>query len=333
MYSYASGSAAASTLMPFTAPPQNTNPAGLSAQGAAVGQAAGTSAGAHSSSVLSQLVSRVPNVLQGLASGTGLGPATGLGDPLSGSMGSILGNSADLLNFGSGLTFVASGVVFLLGPLLAGPIAGGLPISSLGWSGAELGASGVASLLAGAPGALSLGGVGMSAGLGRAASIGGLSVPPTWAGTAPALTRATMALPEPALVGLPQAEVDALGPGYGGMLPGSLMAAAAGGGGAAGGGWAGTRAGAATQSRGAMRTPYGPRPTVIPQAAREASVHAGTHGPAMWPDQRPQVSEGTLGESVRGEINDLRKQLAELAMERDALMRSLAFWARGATGQ
>jgi hypothetical protein len=32
---------------------------------------------------------------------------------------------------------------------------------------------------------------------------------------------------------------------------------------------------------------------------------------------------------VRDEINDLRKQLTDLAMERDVLMRSLALWARG----
>ena len=217
-----------------------------------------------------------------------------------------------------------------------------MPALSLGASGPELGASGAAGLLGAAPGALGLGSAGMSAGLGRgevlaglgrAGSIGGLSVPPSWAGAAPASSRAAMALPEPTLVGLPQAEVDGFGPGYGGMLPGSLMAAAAGGGGAAGGGWAGTRAGAAAQSGGGARTGYGARPTVIPQVAREAGLHEGTRGQATWPDQRAQVGEDTLSENVRGEINDLRKQIAELAMERDVLMRSLAIWARGTTGQ
>jgi PPE-repeat protein len=331
MYGYASGSSAASTLTPFSTPPQNTNPGGVGAQGAAVGQRAGTSAAGHSQSVLSQLVSTVPNVLQGLASG----------DPTGSSVGSTLGNSADLLNFGSGLSFVASGVLFVVDPLLTGPISGALPALALGSYGPELGASGAAGLLS-TPGALGLGSAGMSAslgrgevlaGLGRAGSIGGLSVPPSWAGAAPASSRAAMALPEPTLVGLPQAEVDGLGPGFGGMLPGSLMAAAAGGGGAAGGGWAATRAGASAQSGGGARTRYGAPPTVIPQVAREASLHEGTHGQATWPDQRAQVGEGTLSENVRAEINDLRKQIAELAMERDVLMRSLAIWARGATGQ
>ena len=320
MYGYASGSAAASRLTPFTAPPQDTNLAGVGAQAAAVGQATGTSAAANTASVLSRFVSTLPNVLQGLASGAASG------DPIA--------TSADFLNYASGWTFVASGVLFILGPLLTGPIAGALPATFPGWSGVGLGAAGL--LGAGTPGAAglvtagtstSLGPTGVLAGLGRSGSIGGLSVPPTWAGAAPAITRAT--LPEPTLVSLPEAELDGLGPGWAGMLPGSFMAAAAGGGGAAGGGWAGTRAGAATQSGDGTRTRYGSRPTVLPQVAGEAGLPEGTRGQARWPDQRAQVGEGTLSENVRAEINDLRKQIAELAVERDVLMRSLALWARG----
>jgi PPE-repeat protein len=44
MYGYAAGAAAASTLTPFTEPPQTTNTAGLAAQGGAVANAAGTAA-------------------------------------------------------------------------------------------------------------------------------------------------------------------------------------------------------------------------------------------------------------------------------------------------
>src|SRR5208283_6123157 len=43
MYGYAGSSAAAATLTPFTAPQQNTNPAGLSAQSAAVSKSIGSS--------------------------------------------------------------------------------------------------------------------------------------------------------------------------------------------------------------------------------------------------------------------------------------------------
>jgi PPE-repeat protein len=320
MYGYASGSAAATTLTPFTVPPQNTNPAGVGAQVAAVGQATGTSAAAPSSSVLSQLVSAVPTLLQELASA----------DPSGSSMASILGGSADWLDFGSGFTFVTSGVLFLLAPFLNPIGAGALPITSLGAAGLSGG---------GTPGALSLGSAGtlaglgrteVSAGLGRAASIGGLSVPQTWTWAAPETAREAMTLPEPTLVGLPQAEVDGLEPGYGGMLPGSLMAAAAGGGGAAGGSWAGQRAGGtqpragATSSRAAPRPALMPRPALIPQLARESGLPEATHGLAMWPDQRVQRGEGPPRENLRAEIDDLRRKIAGLAIERDVLMRSLA---------
>jgi hypothetical protein len=53
----------------------------------------------------------------------------------------------------------------------------------------------------------------------------------------------------------------------------------------------------------------------------------------MWPDQRARGGEGPLSESVRDEINDLRKQVADLAMERDVLMRAAALWAKEAMGQ
>jgi hypothetical protein len=62
--------------------------------------------------------------------------------------------------------------------------------------------------------------------------------------------------------------------------------------------------------------------------AREVAQHQGTPGQATWPDQRAKAGEGPPGQNLRDEINDLRKQIAELAMERDVLMRSLALWAR-----
>ena len=55
---------------------------------------------------------------------------------------------------------------------------------------------------------------------------------------------------------------------------------------------------------------------MVPQTGREASV-AG------------QGAESWTSESLRDEINDLRKQITDLAMERDVLMRSLALWATG----
>lgn len=328
MYGYAGESAAASALTPFTAAPQNTNPARVGAQAAAVGQASGTVAPAHTSSVFSKLVTSIPTVLQELASG----------DPIGSSMGSILGNSADWLNFGSGFTFVTSGALFLIAPFLTDPIAAGaLPIASLG---AELGTSSAEGLLGSStPGALSLGSAGtlaglgrteVSAGLGQAPSIGRLSVPQTWAWAAPETAREAMTLAEPALVGLPQAEIDGPGPGYGGMLPGSLMAAAAGGGGAAGGSWVGQRAGGtqprggATSSRDTPSPTVMPRPTVIPPLAREGGLPQAAQELAMWSAQRVRRGQSPPTENLRAEIDDLRRKIAGLAMERDVLMRSLA---------
>jgi hypothetical protein len=67
----------------------------------------------------------------------------GLGNLVNKPMGSILGNAADLLDFGSRWTFVAIGGLFGLGPLLTGPIARGLPVSSVGCYSPQLGMSDV----------------------------------------------------------------------------------------------------------------------------------------------------------------------------------------------
>src|SRR5580693_8755314 len=64
MYGYAGSSAAATTLTPFSAPTQNTNPAPTGTQAGAVASAAGTSSGTAQSAL-----SGVPNMLQSLASG------------------------------------------------------------------------------------------------------------------------------------------------------------------------------------------------------------------------------------------------------------------------
>ncbi|UXA05865.1 PPE family protein [Mycobacterium sp. SMC-2] len=66
MYQYAAGSAAACEVTPFAPPPQVTNPAGLAEQATAVGRAA---AGAGSES-LADIVSSVPTTLTQLAAPT-----------------------------------------------------------------------------------------------------------------------------------------------------------------------------------------------------------------------------------------------------------------------
>jgi PPE-repeat protein len=318
MYAYASGSAAASRLSAFTDPPQTTDPTGVSGQDAAVGRATSSSA-ASSPKAFAQVMSTVPNVLQTMAGETS--------DP------------SPFLNVGAGGTYIASGVLFILGPLLTGPIAGALPTTSLGFAAPALGAAGAAALLSDTtPIAPSVGRAGVLAGLSRAGSVGGLSVPQAWGGVTGEMPRAVMAIPAPALVGFPEAEVDPLGTGGGGMLPGSLMAAAAGGGGAAGGGYAATRGAGSAQRNGtaqpggttppdeSKRARYRPPASVIPQAARGADVGGRLPGQSGL---RDQGGESWSPETLRDEINDLRKQLTDMAMERDVLMRSLSLWARG----
>ena len=78
MYGYAGASAAATTLTPFSAPTQNTNPAGTGTQAAAV-----ASAGTGAPGALSQLLPQVPSTLQSLASGgTSRGMPNMLSNPL-----------------------------------------------------------------------------------------------------------------------------------------------------------------------------------------------------------------------------------------------------------
>ena len=63
MYGYAGSSAAAATLTPFTAPPQNTNPAGLGAQITAVTKAFGSSTGISPETIVQQILADINNAL------------------------------------------------------------------------------------------------------------------------------------------------------------------------------------------------------------------------------------------------------------------------------
>jgi transposase len=64
----------------------------------------------------------------------------------------------------------------------------------------------------------------------------------------------------------------------------------------------------------------------IAQVARELGLHEGTLGRWVNLDRRARDGEGPLSESERDELNRLRKENAELAMERDVLKRSAALW-------
>jgi PPE-repeat protein len=182
MYGYASASAAASTLTPFTEPQPVTNPAGLAAQAAAVAHAAGMPAGTANTqavvSGMSRLLSAVPGALQQLAQGTTSGLSTS-----GGGLSSLLATSP--LEYLTLLTpYIAS-----IGTARLGLQAASFTKASAG-SVSSTRAFGLASLpqptaASGlTTGAASTPVVGQ---LGRAASAGGLSVPQNWATSAPVI--------------------------------------------------------------------------------------------------------------------------------------------------
>jgi PPE-repeat protein len=214
MYGYAGSSAAASTVTPFSSPPETTNAAGAASQAGAVAQATGTSSSAGVQSTLSQVVSTVPNALQGLSSplsaaGTnpfapGSNTATtgiaGLLNTLDGQTGSAVGSflSSGLMNgFLSGnwvnpasvspaVTSAFADIGFLavagqgFGGLNPGLLTGATAPSAMSAAGLAHAGSAVGAI--GSPG---LGGSAVSAGMGRATLVGTMSVPQSWAAATP----------------------------------------------------------------------------------------------------------------------------------------------------
>jgi PPE-repeat protein len=242
MYGYAGSSAAATQLTPFSAPAQNTNPAGLVAQSAAVSQATGTAAGSSTQSTLSQLTSAVPSALQNLASpGSATSSTSGLGGIVGLLTGSGSGNSsldsfwnqwgpnANIWNtiFSSGFYMPSNTMGAFMGLLGAGGAANAAGDVAGGAASAAGAASGAASAL---PSVAGLGGLGqaVSAGLGRAASLGPLSVPPSWTAVAPPVSPIVSALG-----GTPLTAPPAVAAGMPGLAPtgmagrGAAVAAAA----------------------------------------------------------------------------------------------------------
>jgi transposase len=71
----------------------------------------------------------------------------------------------------------------------------------------------------------------------------------------------------------------------------------------------------------------------IAQVARDLGVNEGTLGNWCAQERRARAGgDGALSESERAELNRLRKENAELAMQRDVLKRSTALWVREAMG-
>jgi PPE-repeat protein len=193
MYGYAGASASATTLTPFSSPHQNTDPGGSAGQAAAVGQAASTSAGNAQGTI-----SAVPQALSAAAAPAQTDPLSTLSNLIS----VFLSAPTDLIT------------LFGLVPAdaLSGPV--DLPIAFLGtvygentdnivsgWKGTEPWPGTADAPIQPFPATLQSlppGGVPaptMSAALGEANMVGGLSVPSNWTVAAPEIRSVALTSP------------------------------------------------------------------------------------------------------------------------------------------
>ncbi|BBZ46727.1 PPE family protein [Mycobacterium parmense] len=228
MYGYAGSSAAATRLAEFTLPQPTTSPTGLTAQSAAVAE----------QSTLSQMVAAVPTSLQRMAYPASAAPRTQAVDILrllltgSGSGNDALdgfwntwGPNGNIWNtvFSSGFYMPSNTLAPFLG--LTGGEASGQTAAAAGEAAAGAAGEEVAGPVVGIAGP----GPAFAAGLGQAATLGPLSVPPSWTASAPlsgplasSLGGTPMVAPPPAMAaGLPGVPLGggAAGQGYGRAVP------------------------------------------------------------------------------------------------------------------
>lgn len=214
MYGYAGSAAAASTFMPFTIPPETTTSAALTGLFAAVTQAASTLVGtaAQTVSPLTSAVSApvgslattpltyaaVPGALQGIASSVSLTSSSSTPSltALASSSAALTSGTSLVSSAGSSASMSTLGVSMLgsAGSLMnsMGPASGGVTgqFQALGSAlGTGFGPG------AGAFSSPGMGGGAVTAGVGRAASLGVLSVPQGWTSAAPAFNQVASALP------------------------------------------------------------------------------------------------------------------------------------------
>ncbi|WP_231993755.1 PPE family protein [Mycobacterium sp. 852002-50816_SCH5313054-b] len=307
MYGYAGASAAATRLTAFGTPPPTTNQAGTTSQGPAVGNAAAAATGSSTQSTLAN----VPNLLQGMSAPAASAPAANPiidylngPNPILNTLNSYPFQTFHTLSAGTvgyqilseGLNFDASGAMLTLAPPVAAawnPLVNSLsaPAAAAPAAGAAAGA-GLASNVAGTSGA------GASAGLGEAATVGNLSVPPSWGGS-PAIRLAATALPATALDGSPLAGLAAPGTFYGGMPPMGPVASV-------------------------VNAPRGEGPRARSRHKVVAALPGEQEDPAA-PWVKPGApADGDGAVSERDELNQLRKAVADVTRQRDVLKRTAA---------
>jgi PPE-repeat protein len=218
MYGYASTSATAAQVTPFSTPPQTTNPGGLAAQTAATAQTAGASAGTDVETLMSsgpELISGVPQILQSLASPQSLAALTSSATDTTSSTSSTTSTSSlSMLSSLSTPLRMATMPMSMLSKLFTtGSTANAARTVSTAAN--ELGAAQSAGLGSGSSmlvstgfGGIGTGMPGISAGMGQATSIGALSVPSAWGSAAPTASPA-VALPFTGASAVPAAHAGA----------------------------------------------------------------------------------------------------------------------------
>lgn len=288
MYGYAGSSAAATTLAPFTTPPQTTDPAN---QLTTLPQ---TATGGTAQSTLAQMAV-VPDLLNQLSAGNFPGSDLLLSVLNSAPIQSFEQVAEDTLGvgiFSYGVNFAISGVLLTVAPIAAvgfNPLAASLSAPVAATAASEV--DGLGSTLAG-----SGTGPSVSAGVGEAATVGKLSVPQSWV-TSPEIRLAASALPATGIEGSPQAAAA----GFSGGMPS----------------FGGPVASVINAPRGGPNRPRtGVSPKVIPAWPGETgSRGAGSDQPA---------ADGDDALSERDELNRLRRAVIEVGRQRDALKRTAA---------
>ncbi|KBN97173.1 PPE family protein [Mycobacterium tuberculosis] len=218
MFGYAATAATATeALLPFEDAPLITNPGGLLEQAVAVEEAIDTAAA-------NQLMNNVPQALQQLAQPTkSIWPFDQLSElwkaisphlsPLS-NIVSMLNNHVSMTNSGVSMASTLHSMLKGFAPAAAQAVetAAQNGVQAMSSLGSSLGSSGL--------------GGGVAANLGRAASVGSLSVPQAWAAANQAVTPAARALP---LTSLTSAAERGPGQMLGGLPVGQMGARAGGG--------------------------------------------------------------------------------------------------------
>ncbi|MEB3020018.1 PPE family protein, SVP subgroup [[Mycobacterium] crassicus] len=279
MYGYAANCAAATRLSPFTPPPRTTNSTGASNQAGAVGHAAATAAGSHADTA----ASAVSQALQGLSA-----PGSAAAAPNAALFNSV--GTAVAMEPGLAASYAA----------LAASLFGTFVIDSAGTFGVDVAGSfgidliGVGEIESELLPELALTSAvtPVTAGMGEAATLNGLSVPQAWATAAPTVIQQVGgALPTAAEAAIPAVAAGAT------ALPLAAMAAA---------GLAGRATAGVGRGRGATS---GPKATSAAAPKRPR--------PAVKQPTRPERSEPAV-RPLNGPITRISGELRELASLRDA---------------